>query len=108
MSAEAYEQLRLLIENLHAVLHPIDYPNVIVAVDGNAFRPCEVAWPVARFAKGADEFAVAVEDLDAVVQRVSDIKIAFSVHRQSPRPGKIARCGERVLLSASAHPAFQL
>ena len=39
MAAETDQQLGFLIEDLHAILHPVDHPDVVIAVDGDAFGP---------------------------------------------------------------------
>ena len=108
MSAETDEQLRFLIEDLHAVLHPVDDPDVVVAVDGDTFGTREVSGPVAGFAEGADELSVAIEDLDPVVEGVGDVEIAVVVDRQPRGPGEIAGSGEFMFMSAGANPALQL
>ena len=108
MSAKTDEQLRFLIEYLYPVLHPVDDPDVAIAVDGDTFGTREVSRPVAGFAEGADELSIAIEDLDAVVQGVGDVEIAFLIDRQSRWPGEISGGGEFMFMSAGTNPALQL
>ena len=108
MATETNEQLRVVIEDLHPILHPVDHPDMVITVNGNPFGPREVSWAVAGFAKGTDEFAVAIEDLDAVVEGISHVEIAVPVDRQSPWPGEISRRGEFVFVPAGADPTLQL
>ena len=81
MAAERNQQLRILIEDLDAILHSIDHPDVSVAVDGHALGARKISGSVAGFAEGADESSVPIEDLDAIVERVRDVEVAFAVDR---------------------------
>src|SRR5579862_3941272 len=97
-----------MIEDLHPVLHSVDHPNMVVAVDGNALRPGKVSRAVAGLAEHADEFAVAIEYLNAIIQSISYIKIALLVNCQTRWPGEIAGRSEFVFVPAGANPALQL
>src|SRR5579864_1595219 len=105
MATETDQQLRIFIEDLDAVLHTVDHPDVVIAVDGDTFWSCEVPGTVASFAEHGNEFPVTIEDLDTIVETVGDIEIAIMVDRHSRRPGEITRSGKRVFLSAGADPA---
>ena len=77
MAAEHNKELPLVIEHLDAVLHPVSNPDVTVAIDGNALGTGEVAGAVTVLAISRNELALGIEDLNAVVEGVADIKIAF-------------------------------
>ena len=63
--------------------------------------------PSPALPKVRDKFAVGVEDLDAVVQRIADVKIAVRIHRHPRWLGKIAGRGEFVVVSGGADLAYQ-
>ena len=73
MAAKSDQQLRLLIEHLHPVLHAIRHPDVPIGIDCHSFGAREISRAVAGFAERAHEFAVGVKNLDAVVHGVADV-----------------------------------
>ena len=81
------------VKYLYAVLHAVGDPDVSVGIDGNAFRPCEIANAVAGLAELANEVAVGIEDLDPVVEGVGDVEIAVLVHGDADWLGEITRSG---------------
>src|ERR1700687_1196975 len=108
MPAKGDQQLRLLVENLHAILLPIGHPDVAIGVNRHSLGTSEISGAVSRLAEGADELAVGVEDLDAVVQGIANVQIAIRVDRDARRFRKVARRGELVIMSGSTDLAQQL
>ena len=93
MSAHPDEQLARGGKHLHAVLHTVGDPDVTIAVNGDSFGPREVAGTVTCLAKGPNEIAVSIEDLDAIVEGVGDIQISVFVDGHITGLGQVARRG---------------
>src|ERR1700687_3961371 len=108
MPAKGDQQLRLLVENLHAILLPISYPDVAIGVNRHPLGASEISGAIPRFAEGAHELAVGVENLDAVVQGIAHIKIYILVDCDARRLRKVAWRGEFVIVSGSTDLAQQL
>src|SRR5262249_47668994 len=107
MAAEADKESGFVIKYLNPVLHPIGYPDVAIAVNGYTLWPREIAGAIARLAKGTDELAITIEDLNAVVQGVGDVEVAVGVDCQPAGLSEIAGSCECVVLAGSADGAFQ-
>ena len=67
MPANECQKLSVTIEDLQHVQHGIGYPDVAIAVDCDALGVRKASRPIAMLAELADEFAVGIENLDAVV-----------------------------------------
>ena len=57
---------------------------------------------VAGFSKFADEFAIGVKTLHAVVQRIGDVEVSVPIHSHVGRQRKVPRAGQRVFLAPGA------
>ena len=55
VSTDGDQQLPFFVEDLNAILHAVGDPDVSVAINGDAFRPGEIARAVAVLAEGADK-----------------------------------------------------
>ena len=64
MSAEADQQLVILVENLDSILLSVRNPNVPIGIDRDPFWPREISRSVARFPERADELAIGIKDLE--------------------------------------------
>ena len=102
------QQLTFVGEDLHPVLHAVGYPHMSVAIDGDALGSRKVAGPVAVLAPGANEHAIGIEDLDAIVQGVGDVEIALLIDSQTRGLGEVAGIRQRVIFARSADVAQQL
>jgi len=94
--------------DLHPVLHRIGHPDVTVAVDGNALGHGKIPRTIAALAESTNKIAVGIEYLNAGIEHVRDVKIAFPVHGDSGWLGEIAWSGQRVVFARCADLAQQL
>src|SRR5580698_391369 len=101
------EQLPFAIESLQQVEHGIGYPDVLVAVDRDAFGMGKAARTIAVFTELADEVAVGVEDLYSVIHGVGDVYVAIFIDRDEGRQREIAG-GRKLVLLASGTDATLL
>jgi hypothetical protein len=50
-----------------------------VAVNCDALRPCKISGAIACFAERPNEFPFRIENLDAVIERIGDVKISVFI-----------------------------
>ena len=93
MATHDQQQSPFARENLHPVHHRVRHPDVTVSVDRNPFWPGEISRTIAGLPEGADEIAATIKDLDAVIERVRDIDVAFAIHRHICREREVAGIG---------------
>ena len=55
MAAKTDKQLRVLVEDLNAILHSVRDPDMSVSVDRDSLGPREISRAIARFAEGTDK-----------------------------------------------------
>src|SRR5215472_11238454 len=108
MPAKNDQQLPLLVEDLHPVLHAVGNPDMTVAVDRHSLRSRKIARTVAVLAIGQDELSVGIEHLNAIIQRVAYIKIAISINRQSGRLREISGRSQFVIVPGGPDLTQQL
>ena len=70
-----------------------------VTIHGDSFRTGEPSGAIAGFSKFADETALGVEDLHAVVQGIGDVQVAIVIDGYVGRQGEIAGVAQGVFLA---------
>ncbi len=91
-----------------AVLVGVRYPDMPIAIDGDALRPSQISRPIPMLSELAEKISVGIKNLNAIVHRIRHVDVAFFVQRDIRRRAKISGCGQPVILAARSNPAEQL
>ena len=88
-----------------AVLVGVRYPDMPIAIDGDALRPSQISRPIPMLSELAEKISVGIKNLNAIVHRIRHVGVAFFVQRDIRRRAKISGCGQPVILATRSNPA---